>query len=944
MDFVNAAGKKMKPDNSHSFVAEVDVTPPMIVMRSPFNGNVNSGLFGSGTISLQFHKPMRTDCGTIELWTYPTSISSDTPQLNAADIYPEFGYSIVWFNDDKSCTITYYGIPITATNSAENPTNAGRHEYRVIGFKDKAGNGFTPPAFPGNMYFFTQGVFYTATPTIDSVTTLSGSLTGVAPYGSIIINTDAAFITDPAVLLDGAGLTTVYRGGAWYADYSGLEYGRTYTLTVQNFRSGNSATQYPSIEPKYYELTVRSSEQADLTPLEVLSVTLQGASSSTSVQPYGNLAITFDDVIGAAGKVILRNESDTTLADIELTGGEISGNVYTVFYRDLMLGNTYQVIIEGFKNSAGLPMTAYDDYRFTVVSTFDSAITLNSSSPPFNANNSIADGSRKITLTFNRMMNTDKGQLTLYNLTEARYVGTTNLDGSPNEKYAIVLDEGITWTYNASTGTHTYTIDFDWPMYKNADGTGSLIYGGVTVVDRDGNTISLAGIYSGVQYLLVISEPFEDLYGNEFASSDFTNILTWSNAGHVPGYSDYHPMGTATDTGRVFRLPFEYDRAAPQVIGVEVLDRNELSASVTDAPTRGFIKVTFDKTMSTIGVVTSIRLRDISGVHPDVVLGFSRLYNGNGMNNDTFLYAYSRLYYDTEYEIIIDGFKSIATPLSGTGIATVGYFMEAPYYGYLKITNTVSYPQVIVSAPGKDAKNIPLSGEIRITFGSNMDTSIAGSISLNRGIGVLGGGRWAGNTYVVAYTGLLQASVYTVSVTGFVDEDRSTMMPYEFGFTTLRTSYDAGDITEPDDNGSADDIDDDDPDDPDDSDDTTGGGTGGGGTSGGNSQTQGGSSTSSGSTSNGLTGTGQPISGMVVEATTPNSPDATQQSQPEAKSDSEKPLANPVSLVPVVPLGLGFQNLANTILTIFVGLAALIVIFLGGFFFYRRYRKRVDEQ
>jgi hypothetical protein len=62
----------------------------------------------------------------------------------------------------------------------------------------------------------------------------------------------------------------------------------------------------------------------------------------------------------------------------------------------------------------------------------------------------------------------------------------------------------------------------------------------------------------------------------------------------------------------------------------------------------------------------------------------------------------------------------------------------------------------------------------------------------------------------------------------------------------------------------------------------------------------------------------------------------------------ETPLSDPttateVSLTPI-PLGLGFQTVANTILTLAVGFVTLGIFILGGFIFWRMYRRRIDAQ
>jgi hypothetical protein len=65
--------------------------------------------------------------------------------------------------------------------------------------------------------------------------------------------------------------------------------------------------------------------------------------------------------------------------------------------------------------------------------------------------------------------------------------------------------------------------------------------------------------------------------------------------------------------------------------------------------------------------------------------------------------------------------------------------------------------------------------------------------------------------------------------------------------------------------------------------------------------------------------------------------------QPVTESDTPRPGATgtEVSLTPI-PLGLGFQSVANTVLTIAVGFVALGIFALGGFVFWRMYRRRID--
>jgi hypothetical protein len=75
---------------------------------------------------------------------------------------------------------------------------------------------------------------------------------------------------------------------------------------------------------------------------------------------------------------------------------------------------------------------------------------------------------------------------------------------------------------------------------------------------------------------------------------------------------------------------------------------------------------------------------------------------------------------------------------------------------------------------------------------------------------------------------------------------------------------------------------------------------------------------------------------------TPTEPQP-QQTQPEPETPlSDTTTATEVVLTPV-PLGLGFQTVANTVLTLAVGFIALGVFILGGFIFWRMYKRRIDQ-
>jgi hypothetical protein len=96
-------------------------------------------------------------------------------------------------------------------------------------------------------------------------------------------------------------------------------------------------------------------------------------------------------------------------------------------------------------------------------------------------------------------------------------------------------------------------------------------------------------------------------------------------------------------------------------------------------------------------------------------------------------------------------------------------------------------------------------------------------------------------------------------------------------------------------------------------------------------------------------GIGASMAQTTPAASTPSAERDAQQSNsaqpqlatPESQGDTPT-RAIEADITPLVaPLGLGFATVVNTLLTIFVGLAALIVIFGGGFGFWRLYRRRI---
>jgi hypothetical protein len=94
------------------------------------------------------------------------------------------------------------------------------------------------------------------------------------------------------------------------------------------------------------------------------------------------------------------------------------------------------------------------------------------------------------------------------------------------------------------------------------------------------------------------------------------------------------------------------------------------------------------------------------------------------------------------------------------------------------------------------------------------------------------------------------------------------------------------------------------------------------------------------SAATGIATAGQTGSGQTLSSSGTREPVVT---PPPETPLSDSTTATEVSLTPI-PLGLGFQTVANTILTLAVGFVTVGIFILGGFVFWRMYRRRIDAQ
>ncbi len=93
-----------------------------------------------------------------------------------------------------------------------------------------------------------------------------------------------------------------------------------------------------------------------------------------------------------------------------------------------------------------------------------------------------------------------------------------------------------------------------------------------------------------------------------------------------------------------------------------------------------------------------------------------------------------------------------------------------------------------VTPNGTDAST---SGDVVITFSEAMDINTAGTVSLDNSVGTLNAGTWSGENkvYTVSYSGLANATEYTITISGFKDAAGNTMTEdTSHAFTTAASS------------------------------------------------------------------------------------------------------------------------------------------------------------
>ena len=207
------------------------------------------------------------------------------------------------------------------------------------------------------------------------------------------------------------------------------------------------------------------------------------------------------------------------------------------------------------------------------------------------------------------------------------------------------------------------------------------------------------------------------------------------------GFSGSIITGSSNSSTTV-TLPKTSDYVNPTVSSVTPSgDNNTLS---------GDIIITFSEEMSTTAGTVSLD----NGTTTKSLTGGSW-----SNNNQTYTVSYSDLSLGTTYTVSISDFEDCFNNVMANDTAN-------------NFTTTADGEKPTVSSVTPSGDTAPLIGDIIITFSEEMSTT-AGTVSLDDGTTTttLSGGSWSNNnqTYTVSFSGLSEATSYTISIFDFED-------------------------------------------------------------------------------------------------------------------------------------------------------------------------------
>ena len=260
-------------------------------------------------------------------------------------------------------------------------------------------------------------------------------------------------------------------------------------------------------------------------------------------------------------------------------------------------------------------------------------------------------------------------------------------------------------------------------------------------------TILYTGLTAGTEYSISIRD-FRDLADNIMVTNNRTENKFTATADDTTPPSVGVKAVLTTDAGSD-QLVFMFS---------ESMDGSKVPASITITPTIGVLNPGFWSDNHTVYTVTTTADFNSSGTYTATFPGFADAA-GNALSNST------------------------DVPIA------IG-----------------AVPMIVSIAPANAATDVPISGNVVITFSEAMNTAIAGTVVLNDGTNppvtlVPTAATWsAGNTvYTIPYSGLANNTAYTITVSGFentaagvmVTNSSNSFTTVAAGVTTYTLTFDA---------------------------------------------------------------------------------------------------------------------------------------------------------
>ncbi|MCC2508458.1 Ig-like domain-containing protein [Methanimicrococcus blatticola] len=706
--------------------------------------------------------------------TFLPLTSGGTITLNSSDFDGTYlAYKIV-YDDGTTRSIVSYGNSKTesdksileikmANNIANTNGFSGSGDYTLYVWSQQEVSDIR--SFEGSpTWYFPLGIGETPSslgPEVESATPTGIDVSVTTNTASITFNSemDASVGFPGTVKLDnGATLT----GGTWSNEnktitysLSGLDYSTTYTFDIKDFEGtfGNAM-----VTPhKLLEFTTQSA------PPNVITVTPTGTGIPITAD---TVSITFDkdmdtDVIGS---VTLDNSA------VLSNGAWVDSRTITYDLSNLAYSTTYTYTITGFTDTDGnLMVTPSPDFSFTTQSAPPNvtAVTPNGTGIPIATNS--------VSITFDKDMDTGTvGSVFLNNGAELGTVGTW----SPDSR---------TITYSLANLTYSTTYTYTITGFKDTDGNLMVTpspaftfttepdthHPYVTAVNPEGTGIAIGTNKASITF----NEAMKATPGNVVLNDGATLTGgTWSNGQKTITYDL---------SGLNYSTTYTYTITGFQDLAGNLMITPDPAFTFTTEPDTHY-PIVEAVTPNGTGVLISTNKASITFNEPmKNGLGTVVLDKGAGLANGvwsadqkTITYDLSNLDYSTIYTFTISDFEDTAGNVMATP-PTVFNFETEP---------DLIPPNAISATPNGTGISITASSA-SITFDKKMDTTVAGTVTLDNGALLnLAGGTWSNDDKTITYSlsNLTYSTTYTYSISGFKDTAGNNMVtPHaDFNFTT----------------------------------------------------------------------------------------------------------------------------------------------------------------